>query len=93
MIAQIDTKILIGAISSSYLAVIGVIYWASRTKVNHKTFDVERENNQTEHTNIRKWIEDAEERSENRHSELTRKLDKIEDLIRNNGNSTPRIRT
>lgn len=92
MIAQISNYVL-GAIGSCYVAMFGVIYWTSRTKVNHKTFDVERENNRTEHQNIRKWIEDAEERSENRHGELTKKLDKIEDLIRNNGHATPRIRT
>ena len=92
MIAQID-KIVVGAVSSCYIAVIGVIYWASRTKVNNKTFDVERENNQTDHENIRKWIVDAEKRSEERHRELKADLKEVKELIRNNGHSTPRIRT
>lgn len=92
MIAQLNI-INISVVSGCYLSVIGVIYWASRTKVNNKTFDVERGHNQTDHENIRKWIEDAEERAKENHDELTRKLDKIEDLIRNNGHATPRIRT
>jgi len=92
MIAQID-KIVVGAVSSCYIAVIGVIYWASKVKVSNKTFDVERDNNKIEHTNIRKYIEDAEERSEERHKELKIDLKEVKDLIRNNGHATPRIRT
>jgi len=92
MIAQISNYVL-GAIGSCYLAVIGVIYWASRTKVNHKTFDVERDNNKTDHANIRSWIEDAEGRAKERHKELKTDLKEVKDLIKNNGQSTPRIRT
>lgn len=84
-LAQIDARIVIGAISSCYVAVFGVLYWTSRTKVNHKTFDVERDNNKTEHQNIRKWIEDAEERAKERHTELKADLGEVKDLIRNNG--------
>ena len=42
MIAQVSL-INIGVVSSCYVAVIGVIYWTSRTKVNNKTFDLELE--------------------------------------------------
>jgi preprotein translocase subunit SecA len=83
MTAQI-TLIDIGVVSSCYLAIIGVIYWVSHSKVNNKTFDVERQNNQTEHSNIRKWIEDAEKRSEQRHKELRQDLTEVKELIRNN---------
>lgn len=92
MIAQID-KIVIGAVGTCYSVVIGVICWSLRSKVNNKTFDVEREHNQTEHQNIRTWIEDAEKRSEERHRELKADLKEVKELIRNNGHSTPRIRT
>ena len=92
MIAQISI-INISIVSGCYLSVIGVIYWVSRTKVAHKTFDVERDNNKTEHANIRDWIKDAEERAKERHTELKADLGEVKELIRNNGHSKPKIRT
>lgn len=85
MIAQISNYVL-GAIGGCYMAILTVVFWLGRTKVNHKTFDVERENNKTDHENIRKWIEDTEERAKERHTELKTDLKEVMDLIRNNGN-------
>lgn len=93
MIAQIDARIIIGAVSGCYLAIIAVYTWVSRTKVNHKLCDTVQEYNKEEHQHIRDWIEDAEGRAEKRHTELKSDLKEVKELIRNNGQSTPRIQT
>ena len=84
MIAQISNYVL-GAIGGCYMAIITVIFWLGRTKVNHKLCDTVQDHNKTEHANIRKWIEDAEERAKERHTELKADLGEVKDLIKNNG--------
>lgn len=58
--------------------VIGLVCWLSRSKVDNKACDRTHNAVNTEHQNIRKYISDAEQRAENRHSELVK-------LIKNNG--------
>jgi len=90
MIAQVSNYVL-GSVG--YAALIGLYIWIDRTRVANKTFETEQKHNNIEHENIRKYIEDAEERSEQRHKELRKDLTEVKDLIRNNGHSKPRIRT
>ena len=100
MIAQVSI-IDIGVVSSCYGALIVFFIWTSRTRVNHKTFDIERENNKTEHENIRDFIKESESRAKANHDELKTDLkdilknglDEVKELIKNNGHSNPRIQT
>jgi len=83
MIAQIPNYI-IGAISGCYLAIIALYIWFSRTGVNRNLCDIVQKHNKEDHDNIRKWIEDtenrineSEKRSEVRHVELKADLKEI----------------
>lgn len=73
-----------GAISVP--VILGVVCWVTRTRVDVKTCDRTHQADNIEHTNLRSYIKDAEERAEKRHSELV-------NLIKNGGQSKPRIRT
>ena len=79
--------------ASSYVApaipvaiMLGVVYWLTRTRVDTKTCDRTHEAVNQEHTNLRQYIKDTEDRAENRHKELV-------GLIKNNGDEKPRITT
>lgn len=88
MIAQISTALLISGISGCYAVVIGVIYWVygiSKDKVDNKLCNTIQEHNKDDHQNIRKWIEDSENRNAERHKELKADLKEVKQLIIENG--------
>lgn len=93
MLGQIDARIVIGAMSTSFAAILGVVYWTARTKVNHKLCDTVQQQNREDHEHIRQWVKDAEGRAEGRHKELKTDLKEVKELIRNNGNTRGRVFT
>ncbi len=66
--------------------VLGVVYWITKTRVDVKTCDRTHKAVDKEHVNLRQYIRDTEDRAEKRHKEVC-------NLIKNNGNSEPRIQT
>lgn len=84
MLAEMDVKIIAGLATTPFLAILGVVYWCARVKVNHKYCDTVQKANEKDHHLIRGWIQDAEERAKERHSELKTDLSEVKELIRNN---------
>jgi len=66
--------------------VLGAVYWITKTRVDNKTCDRTHKAVDIEHTNLRAYIKDTEDRQEKRHDELV-------SLIKNNGHGQPRIQT
>ena len=80
------TNTMIIGIVGSWAAIIGIIVSMVRYFPSQKLFDTEREN-------MRAWVKDVDDRAEKRHKELTKKLEHLEDLIRNGGHDKGRIYT
>lgn len=76
-------KILIGAISSTFVTIIGVIYWTARTRVDMKLCDRTHKAVDQEHRNLRNYVKDSEERAEERHKELKQDLRDLKNLVKN----------
>ena len=80
MIAQISIAD-VGAFGTVFITIIGVIYWTSKTKVNHNYCKVVRDANEKDHELIRGWIEDSEERAKERHTDLKSDLKEVKELL------------
>lgn len=93
MLAQIDGKLVIGALSGCYIAIIGVIYWVSNNKVSNHFCGKMNEANNRSHQEMRDWIAAAEERSETRHKELREDIKDVKTLIKDSGCDRPRVQT
>jgi fatty-acid desaturase len=75
--------LIFGSLAGVYAFVGGLIYWVAHTRVDHKTCDRTHEAVERQHQNIREYIHDTEERSEQRHKELRQDIREIKDYIKN----------
>ena len=92
MLAQLDSMgIIIGA--GSWVGVGTLIFCMIRYFPSQRFCDAQHENNKNERIEIRKWIEENEQRAKDRHKEYREDMKELKDLIRNDGNQSLRVQT